>query len=283
MDVNQAYQVCRQIIEHHSKTFAKAFNHLPKEKREGVWAVYAFCRLADDIVDEGENPETELKAFKEDFDTFVAGDIPEQTALWIALNDAFKRFDFDHTPFYDMIKGQYMDLTKKRYESLDEVLTYSYHVAGTVGLMLLPILSPDKKDELYDSAVSLGYAMQITNILRDVGEDLDRDRIYLPREILAKHGYTSADLENHVLDDRFIAIWEELAAIAETHYLKGTSELNLYPLFARLPVKAAASFYKAILNAVRRNGYQVFHERAYVTQDEKAKIIETSINESHAR
>lgn len=274
MELKEAYKACKLVIEHHSKTFAKAFQHLPLEKRQAVWAVYAFCREADDIVDEGDNPEEELANFKEEFNLFIDGVRPKDSALWIALEDTFSRFEFDPSPFHDMITGQSMDLMKKRYESVPELLDYSYHVASTVGLMLLPILAPERKNELYDSAVSLGYGMQITNILRDVGEDLRRDRIYVPAEVMARHHYTEKDLKNKVNDGRFVAVWEELASLAEHHYDIGMAELSLYPLNARLPVHAAAKFYMEILNAVRKNRYQVFDQRAYVTIEEKEKIIQ---------
>lgn len=277
MELKEAYQACKSVIEHHSKTFAKAFQHLPREKRQAVWAVYAFCRKADDIVDEGNNPEEELQAFNDDFNQFLDGIRPYNTALWIALEDTFQRFNFDEAPFHDMIRGQYMDLQKNRYDSVDELLDYSYHVASTVGLMLLPILSPERKNELYDSAVSLGYGMQITNILRDIGEDLQRDRIYLPAEVMKRHEYTEHDLMNQVTDERFIAMWEELASLAEQHYISGTDKLSLYPLNARLPVLAAARFYMEILNAVRKNQYQVFDQRAYVSKEEKEKIIQEAL------
>ncbi|AOM82725.1 phytoene/squalene synthase family protein [Salisediminibacterium beveridgei] len=277
MELREAYQECKTIIEHHSKTFAMAFRHLPREKREAVWAIYAFCRKADDIVDEGAHPVQELEVFGNDLDLFMSGSRPNDSALWIALEDSFQRFDFEPEPFYHMIQGQAMDLTKNRYQTVDELLDYSYHVASTVGLMLLPVLAPERKNELYDSAVSLGYGMQITNILRDIGEDLRRNRIYLPREVMARHDYTEQDLFNKIRDDRFISMWEELASLADHHYSLGIKELSLYPLNARLPVRAAAMFYSEILNAVRKNRYQVFDQRAFITTKEKERIIQESI------
>jgi phytoene synthase len=113
MLVNDAYFQCKNVIEYHSKTFAKAFHHLPKKKRQAVWAVYAFCRQADDIVDEGTNPQYELQRFKNQLDIFAQGELPEHSFLWIALNDSFKQFNFDLSPFYEMISGQEMDLRKK--------------------------------------------------------------------------------------------------------------------------------------------------------------------------
>ncbi|WP_280768329.1 phytoene/squalene synthase family protein [Salipaludibacillus daqingensis] len=273
MLVNDAYLQCKNVIEYHSKTFAKAFQHLPKKKRQAVWAVYAFCRKADDIVDEGINPEEELKKFKHQLDMFILGKQPDSSFLWIALEDTFKNFTFDIKPFYEMIYGQEMDLKKNRYESVDELINYSYHVASTVGLMLLPILSPTNQEQLKQSAVSLGYAMQITNILRDIGEDFERDRIYIPTQLMKDHGYTHMMLNNKQVNESFISLWEELAHLAENYYQEGLELMHLYPLNARMPVKAAAHFYREILNSVRANDYDVFHKRAFVSSREKKQIL----------
>ncbi|PYZ94414.1 phytoene synthase [Salipaludibacillus keqinensis] len=273
MQVNEAYNHCKEVIEYHSKTFAKAFQHLPKKKRQAVWAVYAFCRQADDIVDEGFDRERELQLFKYHLDEFANDRQIEPSFLWIALKDAFTHFDFDLEPFYEMISGQEMDLKKTRYESVEEMIHYSYHVASTVGLMLLPILSPKNQEELKESAIALGYAMQITNILRDIGEDLERDRIYLPKQLMDKYNYTIPMLENGVVNDSFVDLWEDLAQRAEDYYDIGLSKMYLYPVNARIPVKAAAHFYKGILNSVRANRYDVFEKRAFVSNEEKKEIL----------
>ncbi|MCE7794397.1 phytoene/squalene synthase family protein [Salipaludibacillus sp. CUR1] len=275
MHVNEAYQSCKKIIDYHSKTFAKAFQHLPLKKRRAVWAVYAFCRTADDIVDEGLTPDKDIREFKRQLDLFSAGQLPEPSPLWIALKDTFQRFDFDLTPFYEMIAGQEMDLKRKKYTSLDDVLDYSYHVASTVGLMLLPILAPANKDKLTESAIYLGYAMQLTNILRDIGEDLGRGRVYIPEELMVKHGYTLSMLEENDINLPFKALWEEMACLAEKYYELSLESIHLYPAASRMPVKAAAHFYREILNSVRSNGYDVFGQRAFVTSEEKKQILST--------
>ncbi|QKS71008.1 phytoene/squalene synthase family protein [Paenalkalicoccus suaedae] len=273
MHVQEAYDQCKQIIEHHSKTFAKAFQHLPKNKRQAVWAVYAFCRTADDIVDEGNNSQKRLAQFKRELDVFFQGELPSRTPLWIALQDTFSQFDFDEDPFYDMIKGQEMDLVKMSYETIEDVINYSYHVASTVGLMLLPILAPDNKERLRQSAMELGYAMQITNILRDVGEDLDRGRKYLPTSLMLKHGYTNAMLEDRVINSSFQAVWEEMARLAEHYYEAGLRDMHLYPIHSRLPVQAAAHLYRHILTKVRHNHYDAFNKRAIVSSEQKTVIL----------
>ncbi len=121
---------------------------LPSKQRKAVWAVYAFCRQVDDIVDEGCNPEIELQQFESEFARFKNGELLNESAMWVALRNVFEQYEMNVQAFDDMITGQRMDLVKKEYDTLDEVKTYSYHVASTVGLMLLPILAPTTHKEL---------------------------------------------------------------------------------------------------------------------------------------
>ncbi|WP_270182092.1 phytoene/squalene synthase family protein [Alkalihalobacillus sp. CinArs1] len=271
--LEQSYKHCESIIKHHSKTFYKAFSLLPSNKKKAVWAVYSFCRRVDDIVDEGTDPERELTEFRSQFARFLNGERLVNDPMWIALHDVFQKFKMDHQPFQDMIVGQEMDLYKSRYKSLSELEHYSYHVASTVGLMLLPILAPKKVESLSDGAVSLGIGMQITNILRDISEDLDRDRIYIPTDEMNASGVSSADLFNRKVTPEFIELWEKLAARAEYHYENAFATIDLYPLDARLPVKSSALFYRAILKSIRKKEYNVFDQRAYVTDDEKEELL----------
>lgn len=273
MLIEEAYLSCKEIMEEHSKTFSKAFQYLPKRKRRAVWAIYAFCRTVDDIVDEGQDPHKELEVFKEELDTFAKGSLKEDSFLWVALKDTFDQFDFDLQPFYDMVKGQGMDLYKKRYGTVEEMKEYAYYVASTVGIMLLPILSPRNKVRLHSSAVNLGIAMQITNILRDIGEDMERGRTYLPQELLHKYQYTEEMLRNGEVNERFIGLWEELAEMAEEYYEEALAFMGLYPIASRLPVESAAQLYRGILASVRENNYDVFQKRAFVNLQQKERIM----------
>jgi phytoene synthase len=246
---------------------------LPKEKKQAVWAVYAFCRHVDDIVDEGRDPKEELFGFKQSFAFFLKGQLPSQDPMWLALQDVFRKYEMDVQAFHDMFTGQEMDLYKKIYYTEEEVLHYSYHVASTVGLMLLPILAPKNKDALRQDAIALGQAMQITNILRDIGEDLERDRIYIPVEKLEQEGYSVEDLKMHTVNNKFISVWEDMANKAEKLYEQAMSSIDLYPFHSRTPVKGAAFLYRAILGSIRKKGYSVFKMKHYVSKEEKREII----------
>ncbi|MGM0753422.1 MAG: phytoene/squalene synthase family protein [Bacillota bacterium] len=271
----EAYDHCEIIIKLHSKTFYRAFSLLPKDQKKAVWAVYAFCRKVDDIVDEGICPSEELLQFEREFESFLRGYYNEEEPMWIALNDVFKHFNMDIGAFRDMIKGQRMDLNERVYVTMDDVLDYSYHVASTVGLMLLPILAPGKEHQLREDGIYLGYAMQLTNILRDIGEDLERGRLYIPQDLLVKYEYTVTELMDYRNNDAFRSIWEEMARVAEDYYDKAFRTMNLYPVYSRTPVKGAALLYRAILSEVRKNHYNVFSKKHFVSKDVKEKIIST--------
>ncbi|MGF2617804.1 phytoene/squalene synthase family protein [Rossellomorea vietnamensis] len=271
--MKEAYQACEEIIRKHSKTFYKAFSFLPEENRNAVWAIYAFCRRVDDIVDEGENPEVEIIQFKEEFSQFAKGERLPESPYWTALHDVFQRFQMELAPFEDMIEGQEMDLSGRRYHSINELESYCYHVAGTVGLMLLPVLAPGKERILRDGAISLGIAMQYTNILRDIGEDLTRNRLYLPKETMMQHGYSADLLEENVVNSSFVSLWESLAERAEAYYEEAMETISHYPSYSQIPVQSAAIFYRSILDSVRSNGHNVFSKRAYVSDIQKEKLL----------
>ncbi|MFI8686641.1 phytoene/squalene synthase family protein [Rossellomorea sp. NPDC077527] len=271
--ISEAYDQCENIIKLHSKTFYRAFSLLPKDQKKAVWAVYSFCRKVDDIVDEGMSPSEELSQFEVEFESFLKGDYNQNELMWVALDDVFKRYNMDVQSFRDMIKGQRMDLGERVYVKMDDVLDYSYHVASTVGLMLLPILAPGKEQYLREDGIHLGYAMQLTNILRDIGEDLERGRLYIPQDLLVKYEYTINDLVEHRANEAFCSIWEEMAELAEDYYDKAFRTMHLYPVYSRTPVKGAALLYRAILDEVRGNHYNVFSKKHFVSRDAKEKII----------
>ncbi|GAE33542.1 phytoene/squalene synthase family protein [Halalkalibacter akibai] len=285
-ELEKAYHDCYLTIAHHSKTFAKAFSILPAPKRNAVWAVYSFCREVDDIVDEGENPKQQLMEFESLFTQFLNGSLQTDSSQWIALQDVFKNYEMDETAFWDMITGQKMDLIKNRYQTMEELEQYCYHVASSVGLMLLPILAPHTHEQLRTGGIALGIAMQITNVLRDVGEDLQRNRVYLPQEILDQYGVTIETLKEQKVTSGFVEVWEHLAKRAEQLFEVALDSIHAYPADARIPVKGAATMYRAILGKIRRNQYQVFNKRNYVTSEEKRVILskmkfDTNSNKLH--
>ena len=265
------YKRCERIIKQNSHTFYKAFSRLPKEKSRAIYVVYAFCRMADDLVDEASDMdgiiklENELKAFERGR--------PVNTFLWRALRDVFGKYSMDTRPFYEMIEGQKMDFEIKRYQTLKVLEKYCYHVAGTVGLMILPILAPDSYKNLKQCAIHLGLAMQITNILRDIGEDHQRGRVYIPQEMLRLYGYSEEMLDSNTINPEFVQLWEALANIAEENYDKAQEFYKYFPEDSRISVEGAALFYREILNSCRAANYNVFTKRNYVETKRKLELI----------
>ncbi|MED0657178.1 phytoene/squalene synthase family protein [Anoxybacillus ayderensis] len=273
MNIKQAYAQCEAVTAYHSKTFYRAFSLLPYDDRQAIWAIYAFCRRVDDIVDEGEQPDEQLQQFEKQWEAFVAGHT-EDDFMWIALRDVFSRYDMDVEPFWHMIEGQKMDLTVHRYDTFAQLLHYCYCVASTVGLMLLPILAPHRREQLKEGAIALGEAMQLTNILRDVGEDMMRGRVYLPREWLNMYGVNEQQIAFGQVTSSFIDLWEHIAQEAENRYADAEKTFSLYPLSARFAVKGAALMYKSILHAVREQQYDVFTKRAFVSEERKKALLQ---------
>ncbi|MFB2938498.1 15-cis-phytoene synthase CrtB [Aerosakkonemataceae cyanobacterium BLCC-F154] len=280
--LEQSYELCRQITAKYAKTFYLGALLMPEAKRRAIWAIYAWCRRTDELVDGPQSVNTTdetLDRWEQQLESVFAG-IPQDDQD-VALVDTLQRYPMDIEPFRDMIAGQRMDLYRSRYETFEELNLYCYRVAGTVGLMSTAVIGVDKtiytapwnKDrEVYiptEEAIALGIANQLTNILRDVGEDARRGRIYLPLEELALFNYTEADLFNGVVDDR----WRELMRFqiqrARKYFVLAEKGIRALSSDSRWPIWAALMLYQRILNAIERNNYDVFRQRAYVSNSTK--------------
>ncbi|GBE95388.1 phytoene synthase [Nostoc cycadae WK-1] len=286
VSVDESYKLCRQLIAKYSATFYLSTLLLSKEKRPAVWAIYAWCRRTDELVDGPASalttPET-LDQWEQQLESIFAGHPVENYD--VALVDTVQRFPMDIQPFRDMIAGQRMDLYRSRYETFEELYLYCYRVAGTVGLMSTAIMGLDntsttapwnREQPSYiptQEEIALGIAKQLTNILRDVGEDARRGRIYLPLEDLARFNYTEQDLLKGVIDDRWRSLMRFQIARAEQFYRKAERGIAYLSPDARLPVWAALMHYSGILNVIERNDYDVFNQRAYVPQWRKLSTL----------
>jgi len=272
-------RACENIIKKYSQTFYKAFSSIPhKKKREAVYAVYAFCRYADDLIDENHD-EAGLEQLKTELDAYVEGQTPHHFR-WRALRETTKAFypkHYDYKPFYDMIIGQKMDLHFKEYQTEEDLLKYCYHVAGTVGLMMIPILAIQNKDELTDFAIHLGYGMQITNILRDIGEDFRNNRIYLPTQLMDEAKYSKDDLAHGKINIEFINLFESLAKKAEKYFDDAMGKIGLFDEDVRHPLALSIILYREILNACRENQYDVLTHKNFVSDQRKDELIQSYI------
>ena len=264
------FDYCEKIIKKHSKSFYAAFSTLPKEEAMSVYAIYAFCRLADDIVDETAD-EKKLGQLRSELELFEKREEPDYP-IWRALRVVFDTYEMDIGPFYDMITGQEMDLTFEQPKTQKDLEDYSYYVAGSVGLMLLPLLTPNPK-EVKEDAIALGVAMQITNILRDVGEDLENNRVYLPQEVMKEYGYTEEMLQNKEINQTFIDLWEHEAKLAERYYDQSLQLIEKMYEQGKKPLLLSLLFYKEILEAVRLSNYDCFTKRNVVSKRRKLELL----------
>ena len=245
---------CEDVIRRNSHSFYRAFSLLPACKRQSVYALYAFCRLADDCVDRDASA-AKLEQVQDDLARFFAGTVVD-APLWRALDAVCSSFDLDAQPFFDMLEGQRRDLSFRQPETMGDLEEYGYYVAGSVGLMLLPILhaASPVDDGLRDSAVALGVAMQLTNILRDVGEDLENGRVYLPAEVLEAASYAPERLRAHAVDEAFRNAWETVAHRSEELYRPMERDVIELDDDSRLPTLSSLYLYRGILDEVRADG-----------------------------
>lgn len=281
--LDQDYRKCEQIIKEHSKSFYYAFSQLPKLKSRAVYAIYAFCRLADDAVDYSSSRTEAIKKLHE-IKTKIkpltySGHQKFDEPVLRALADVFDRYQITIDAFYDQLRGQEMDIMFSQPKNLSQLEYYSEHVAGSVGRMLLPILASNYYKEhgmttsMVDFANQLGIAMQVTNILRDIGEDYHQlGRVYLPKDLMVQFNYQVNDLKAQLVNQNFIDLWEYLAQRAEDLYSRVLHSIELLDDDSKKQVLISAKVYKEILNVIRENDYKVFDTKHYVPNKRKIKI-----------
>ena len=283
-NLENAYEICRKETQQWAKTFYLGTLLLPYEKRKAIWAIYVWCRRTDELMDSPEalnKSEEELKdrldAWEENTKNVFQGII--KTDLDAVLADTLEKYPQTIEPYLDMIAGQRMDLNKFRYKDFDELKLYCYRVAGTVGLMTQNVMGIDsfyaaaswiEVPDISEAAIALGIANQLTNILRDVGEDRQRGRIYLPQDEIAQYGYS----EEELLSGSINMQWKNLMAFqlkrARDWFQKSEEGIKWLSADARWPVWTSLRLYRKILDSIENLDYDVFNNRAYVNRTVKA-------------
>jgi phytoene synthase len=263
-ELQSAYGRSREITQSASKTFYLASLFLAPEKRRAIWAVYAFCRTADDVVDRSAPAEERIGALDDLERKLRAAHAGIATdPLFMAYADAVSRFGIPLEPALALLRGTRTDITVRRYATYEELLEYCYLVASTVGLLVSPILGYQSPEAL-EYAVALGRAMQLTNILRDVGEDARMGRIYLPSEDLLRFGYSESSVFESVLDDQFVALMKFQIERVRALYVAAEPGIAMLSADSRYTVRLALTLYRKILRSIELNDYDVFGKRAYV-------------------
>lgn len=268
--LNKAYDFCKKITATYSRSFYLASALLPWEERRSARALYAFCRVADDIVDNlDDDREVALRSWQR---RALSEHPPNDDMVALAWSHSRSKYQIPIRYAEQLLDGVTRDLYQRRYESFEELTTYCYGVASTVGLMSMHIVG-FQSEEALRYAVKLGVALQLTNILRDVGEDRARDRIYLPQNELKAFGVT----EEQIFSGRIDRSWRELMNFqisrARKIYAEAWPGIALLDPSGRLAIAAAASFYAAILDEIEGNDFDVFNHRAYVSKWGKLRKI----------
>ena len=258
--LHSAYKQAEKITAEHSKSFHFASGLLPEEKRSAVRALYAFCRTVDDIVDEAMDAECETqldywRAMVENV-SFRDGDLV--AAAWA---DTLARYHIPRHYALQLIDGVARDLLQARYQTFDELATYCYGVASTVGLMSMYIVGY-KTNEAIPYAIKLGVALQMTNILRDVGEDYQNGRLYLPRQEMAYHGIREEDIAQGRLTDNWRQFMKFQIDRTRQLYKESWPGVKMLEREGQLAIGAASVFYSGILDEIEKNDYDVFTRRA---------------------
>jgi phytoene synthase len=260
--LDRAYAHCDSITSYHSKSFYLASSLLPNEKRRAVRALYAFCRVTDDIVDGGVSQrEARLGLWR---DRIMNPQPPEDDYVAVAWTDARLRFNIPPRYAEQLIDGVAQDLTHREYETFAELAAYSYGVASTVGLMSMHIIGYANHSAI-PYAIKLGVALQITNILRDIGEDLRSGRVYLPKEDLDEFGIRREEMVGGQITGRWRDFMRFQIERNRRLYLEAMPGIDYLNRDGRLAIGAAAELYAAILGEIESAGYDVFSRRASVS------------------
>ncbi|MGX1274126.1 phytoene/squalene synthase family protein [Streptomyces phaeoluteigriseus] len=277
-----AYARCRLLNARHGRTYFLATRLLPVERRPAVHALYGFARWADDIVDslEADVPPhhraTALLALQEGLERGLRGAGGSEPVV-VALADTARRYGIPHRHFRDFMAAMRSDLTVTDYPTYDDLRAYMHGSAAVIGLQMLPVLGTVvPREEAAPHAAALGVAFQLTNFLRDVGEDLDRGRVYLPADLLRSHG-VDRDLlgwsrRTGRRDRRITAALRAFADLTRDVYREAAPGLAMLDPVARPCIRTAFVLYGGILDAVADDGYAVVHRRAVVPRRRRAAV-----------
>lgn len=261
--VKQAYQYCAQLTKVHSKTFYMATRLLPVEKRHAARALYAFCRISDDLVDKTDgNAYNRLETWRKQSIRFEP---PGDDIILLAWNDTRKKYQIPRRYADQLLNGVAKDLHQNRYQTFEELTTYCYGVACTVGLMAMHIIG-FSDTEAISYAIRLGVALQMTNILRDIGEDWKMGRVYLPQEELKEFGLSDLDISEGKVTENWRFFMQYQIERNRKLYNEALPGIRFLNRDGRFAIQAAAELYQAILVDIENNDYNVFNRRASVSK-----------------
>ncbi len=274
--LQESYQACKRLNSLHGKTYYLATLLLPKNKRPYVHALYGFARYADEIVDDLAStlsPQEKADALRS-WSNGVLKDLKKGTStdhIGRALVDTARKFDIPHQHFVDFLHSMEMDLTITEYQSYEDLLEYVYGSAAVIGLEMVPILGFSDL-RAFEAAKKLGIAFQLANFIRDVSEDLDRGRVYLPLDELARFGVDRAMLERKVLTPEIVeALKFQISRVRQLQREADTG-IEFLDKESRPCIRAASELYCGIVDEVEAIGYDIFNKRAKTSTWRRARV-----------
>jgi 15-cis-phytoene synthase len=269
--LRRAYKQAEKITSQHSKSFYFASGLLPEEKRSAVRALYAFCRTVDDIVDESSEGERDsrLDYWRSTVETASFDENDRVAAAWA---DTLARYHIPRHYALQLIDGVARDLFQIRYQTFEELATYCYGVASTVGLMSMYIIGFHTSDAV-PYAIKLGVALQMTNILRDIGEDYHNGRLYLPREELTFYGIQETDIAEGRITENWRQFMQFQIERTRQLYRESWAGVKMLEREGQLAIGAASVFYQGILDEIEKSNYDVFTRRASLSALAKVSRI----------
>ena len=275
-DLRASYAECKRLNALHGKTYFLATLLLPKAKRPFVHALYGFARYADEIVDDLASTLTVKEKAKElnTWGSKVLLDLKKgksQDAVGRALIDTVTRFDIPHEYFEAFLHSMEMDLTVQEYQTYDDLMEYVYGSAAVIGLQMVPILGPLHADA-FESAKTLGIAFQLANFIRDVGEDLDRSRVYLPKKELQEFGVDRKMLEARVITPEIVEALKFQIARVKKLQDQAAPGIKLLEPSSRPCIQAASTLYCGIVEEVEKINYDVFNKRAKTSTGRRLRV-----------
>jgi phytoene synthase len=269
--IEESYQYCLRVARTRAKNFYYSFVLLSVQQRKAMCAIYAFMRYCDDLSDEPGASKAAVDGWRADLEAALEGRFTDHP-VWPAFHHTVRRFGIPHEYFRQMIDGISSDLEPRRLETFDELYRYCYLVASVVGLTIIHIFGFDTRSAL-PLAEKCGVAFQLTNILRDIQEDAERGRVYLPAEDLRRFGVTERDLREGNRTPAFLELMRFEAARARAYYNESLPLLELVHPRSRNSLWALISIYSRLLERIEGKNYDVFTRRVRLSLFEKSWIV----------
>jgi phytoene synthase len=292
MNVDEAYRQCRAIAHKHGANFSVGFRFLPKTKRRAVYAAYAFCRVADDIADEVDESTSRpvdeaslvdsktrrLDDWQKELDACYAG--APTHPITIALADALQRFAIPKSAFIALIDGCRQDMIKTRYETFDELLRYCELVAASISDISLSIFGY-RSDDALAYGRNLAIALQLTNVTRDIGDDLTRDRVYIPAVELREFGVEERELFERAENDRVKRMIEFQIERARGYFERAEPLLRELDFDARFPTLLMGGVYATVLAKLRKDPLIAIRKRLSLSTVQKVLVVGSRVLRPH--